>query len=81
MLTQGGAGSGRWRLDPRKDPQDQRMEATTCEVCLGSTDLCFHWSAGLVEGKAAWWWVWKALNAMFSNMDVIRAGRSVEAGC
>ena len=56
MLTQRGVGSGRWRLDPRKDPQDQRIKATKCEVCLGSTDLlCFHLSAGFVEGKAAWW--------------------------
>ena len=72
MLTQRGVGSGRWRLDPRNNHQDQRMEDTECEVCLGSTDLLsFHPSGGFVEGKAVWWWVWRALNAVSRRLAFI----------
>lgn len=46
-------------VDPRKGPQDQRMEATKSEVCLGSTDLFwFYLSTGFVEERLTWWWVW-----------------------
>ena len=41
MLTQRSRDSEKWRFDPRKDPQDQRIEVTKCEVCLGITDLLF----------------------------------------
>ena len=82
-------GSGRWRLDPRNNHQDQRTEDPKCEVCLGSIDrFCFQPSAGFVGGKAVGWWVWKALNALSGRLafilehecDKIKDSRDVETG-